>query len=141
MINSQTNIDLNLHECSSAVEMTQRITDYLLATSRELFYDTDTLAGFRVFTTHTDFIGFTFHDHAIKLADLEGPCNNPEARNASLPNMKEDYSYAFIPCFVPPRSDIIMPISVIVNFMSNLEKDGFHLAFEHGQYLFGKKFS
>ena len=139
MITSHSNIDLKLHECSTAHEMTQRITDYLLSTSSELFYSTDQLAEMRVFTSHSDFLGFTFHDHAIKLADLEGACNNPIARNESLPNLKEDHSYAFIPRFVPPRSGIIMPISVVTDFMHNLKVNGFHLAWEYDQYLFGKK--
>lgn len=137
MITSQTNIDLKLHECSSPAEMTKRILAYLLDTPRELFYDTETLAGFRVFTTHTDFLGFTFLDHAIK---LEGPCNNPEDRNSLLPNMKEDHSYAFVPHFVPPRSDMIMPVSVTITLMNHLKHNGFHLAWEYDQYLFGKKF-
>jgi hypothetical protein len=139
MITSHTSINLDLHTCSSVSDINARIINHLLATPSDLFHSTADLSSFKVFTSHTDFLGFTFHDHAVKLADIEQPCSNPAKRNSELPNLKEDYSYAFIPNFLQPRSGCIMGASTMSSVLTSLREHGFHVAWVYDQFLFGKR--
>lgn len=140
MITSDTKIDLRLHECEKNSQLVQRITDYLLSTPVELFHSTEDLLALPFFISGEQAHGAViFHEQAVCLADMEGKCNNPAFRDANLPNLKQDYSYAFIPQFVHPKSPFVMPSGYFFDVLQLLKQNGFHIAQQYGHTLFGKR--